>query len=170
MRILTPFLVTLAVTGLAVVLVVRDARAARVRSDAWAWSNATGCVPSGWHPLWSWPGTGHLTVGPRRISVRVVPAEVPPGAAVTPAGACPVVRREVVGGPGPLGRVGAGGDRRRSPVHLRGRVRRGPPVRAVRRDVPGAFPGRVPQGRQRPPGVRRGRPGVLVDGPVCPVR
>src|SRR4030042_232723 len=83
MRILTPFLVTLAVTGLAVVLVVRDARAARVRSDAWAWSNATGCVPSGWHPLWSWPGTGHLTVGPRRISVRVVPAEVPPVAAVT---------------------------------------------------------------------------------------
>lgn len=61
MSILTPILVTLAVTGVAVALAVRDASGLRARAGAWSWSRASGLVPSGWHPRWSWPGTGHLS-------------------------------------------------------------------------------------------------------------
>jgi hypothetical protein len=90
--ILTPTLVTLAVTGVAVALAVRDAAGLRARADAWSWSWASGLVPSGWHPRWTWPGTGRpCGPAPRVVSVeaRDLSGDVPATSLPRPAAALP---------------------------------------------------------------------------------
>jgi hypothetical protein len=79
MSILAPSLVTLAVIAAAVVCARGDAARGRARSAAWSWSLATDRVPSGWHPRWSWPGTGRpVPAAPRVVACTVVDVATSP--------------------------------------------------------------------------------------------